>query len=82
MSTDTIARIRQILAEHAGLEADPQAISVDDDLFDGGMTSHASVNVMLAIEDEFDIEFPDELLQRSTFTTIGRIDDAVTSLQE
>ena len=26
------------------------------------MTSHASVNLMLALENEFDIEFPDRML--------------------
>ena len=35
------------------------------DLYAAGMTSHASVNVMLALEDAFDIEFPDELLTKS-----------------
>ena len=25
-----------------------------------GMTSHAVVNVMLALEEEFDVEFPDQ----------------------
>lgn len=82
MSTDTTSRIRQILADHADLEADPMTIAPDADLFDAGLTSHASVNVMLACEDEFDIEFPDELLTRSTFTTLTSITDAVTSVQE
>ena len=30
------------------------------------MTSHATVNLMLALEDEFDLEFPDELLRRDS----------------
>ena len=38
-----------------------------------GMTSHASVNVMLALEDEFDVEFPDEMLKRSVFESIAAI---------
>ena len=44
------------------------------------MTSHASVNVMLALEGEFDIEFPDHLLTRAVFASIGAIQAAVDEL--
>ena len=37
------------------------------------MTSHASVNVMLALEDAFDIEFPESMLKKSTFESIAAI---------
>ena len=37
------------------------------------MSSHASVNVMLALEDAFDIEFPDRMLKRSVFESIAGI---------
>jgi acyl carrier protein len=46
------------------------------------MTSHASVNVMLAIESEFDIEFPDQMLSRGVFESIQSISSAVSSLQQ
>ena len=39
------------------------------------MTSHASVNVMLALEDAFDVEFPDEMLKRSVFESVASITD-------
>ena len=47
------------------------------DLYRAGLTSHASVNVMLALEDAFDIEFPDALLKKSTFESIAAIADAL-----
>jgi acyl carrier protein len=47
------------------------------DLFSAGLTSHATVNVMLAIEDALGIEFPDELLNRSTFVSIESLAAAV-----
>ncbi|MGH2908912.1 MAG: acyl carrier protein, partial [Solirubrobacteraceae bacterium] len=50
------------------------------DLYDAGMTSQASVNVMLALEDAFDIEFPDRMLTRSVFQTIRAIESALTEL--
>ena len=61
---------------------DAQRISVDADLFDAGMTSHASVKLMLALEDEFDLEFPDEMLQREFFSSVGRISECVSRITQ
>ena len=74
-------RIRQILTDHARLSVEPQALDDHDDLYQAGMTSHASVNVMLALEDEFDIEFPDSMLKRSVFQSIDSIAGALTELE-
>ncbi len=60
---------------------DVQALSDDADLYEAGMTSHASVNVMLGLEDRFDIEFPDRMLKRSVFESIGAIANALTELR-
>ncbi|MFZ1617066.1 MAG: acyl carrier protein [Flavobacteriales bacterium] len=73
-------QIRDVLLAHGRLGKDPMSIGIDDDLYEAGMTSHASVNVMLGLEDSFDIEFPDELLRRGTFQTIRAIDTAVSGL--
>jgi acyl carrier protein len=62
--------------------ADPNALPADADLYQAGMTSHASVNVMLALEDAFDIEFPDHMLTRSVFESIASIEAAVQELQQ
>jgi acyl carrier protein len=47
-----------------------------------GLTSLATVGLMLALEDEFDIEFPDSALSRKTFSSIEAIADTVESLME
>lgn len=73
-------QIRQILKEHGRLAVDAAGLSEDDDLYQAGMTSHASVNVMLAIEGEFDVEFPDSMLKRSVFESISAIRTAVETL--
>jgi len=52
----------------------------NDDLYLAGMTSHASVSVMLALEDAFDLEFPDEMLTRDVFSSISSMAGAVTSV--
>ena len=74
------AQIRAILVKHARLGADALTLAADADLYQAGMTSHASVNVMLALEAAFDIEFPDELLKRSVFSSVDAIRDAVAGI--
>jgi len=72
--------IRAILAEHGKLPVAVDALRNEDDLFEAGMTSHASVNVMLALEDEFDVEFPEAMLRKSTFESIVAIKGALAEL--
>jgi acyl carrier protein len=79
--TDAIrAQVRLVLSEHARLPVDVAAITDDADLFQAGMTSFASVNVMLALEGSLDIEFPDSMLRRDVFATIHAIAAAVGQL--
>ena len=78
--TDINLAIRQVLEAHGRLGTDVASLSDDDDLYQKGLSSHASVNVMLGIEDAFEIEIPEALLTRATFRTIGSIREAVQSL--
>ena len=73
-------KIRQVLKEHGRLPVDVDSLADDADLYEAGMTSHASVNVMLALEGEFDVEFPDHLLKRSVFESIAAIHAAIDEL--
>lgn len=76
----TDAAIRGILREHVRLTVDVDTLEPDADLYRAGMTSHASVNLMLAIEDKFGVEFPERMLRRRTFETIATIRAAVDEL--
>ena len=80
MSDDTKLEIRRVLSEHARLPVDVDTLSDDADLFASGMTSHASVNLMLALEDAFDLEFPDRMLTRAVFDSIASISAAIGEL--
>lgn len=81
-ATDSLSsQIRRVLRDHGRLSRPMEDLSDDADLYQSGMTSHASVNVMLALEGAFDIEFPDHMLKRSVFTSIVSIRDALTELQ-
>jgi acyl carrier protein len=72
--------IREVIDTHGRMPAPASSLSETEDLFESGLTSHASVNVMLALEDEFDIEFPDSLLNKTTFESIANIKGALISL--
>jgi acyl carrier protein len=73
-------RIRSVIAHHARLSVDVAELADDADLYQAGMTSHASVNLMLALENEFDVEFPDRLLKRSVFESVSAIRAALDEL--
>jgi acyl carrier protein len=74
MINDTI---REVLNDHGKLTVSMSTLGDDDDLYDRGLTSHACVNVMLGLEDIYDIEFPDELLRKSTFQSVAGIRSAL-----
>jgi acyl carrier protein len=74
-------RIRAILLEHGRLRVPPEALDDDTDLYQAGMTSHAGVNVMLGLEEAFDLEFPDSMLTRATFASVNAIRAAIEQLQ-
>jgi acyl carrier protein len=82
VSHDLEARIRTILQAHARLSKGAEQLPVNADLYQAGMTSHATVNVMLALEGAFDVEFPDHMLKRSVFTSVASIRDAVAGLAQ
>jgi acyl carrier protein len=75
------AKIRKIIKDHARLSLDVDSIADAANLVEAGMTSHASVMLMLALENEFALEFPDSMLSRSVFESINTIAVAIDTLQ-
>jgi len=80
MAQQLETRIRTVLRDHGRLSKPIDLIDSSADLYQAGMTSHASVNVMLALESAFDIEFADHMLKRSVFNSVASIRDAVAEL--
>ncbi len=78
----SVDKVREILAQHGRLATSVDNLQNDSDLYNAGLTSLATVGLMLALEDEFDIEFPDSMLSRKTFGSIESIVDAVAELQD
>ena len=73
-------QIRRIVAAHARLQVDADTLSEDSDLYEAGLTSLSTVNLMLALEEHFDVEFLDRMLKRRTFQSIRSLSDAIGEL--
>ncbi|MCI0504728.1 MAG: acyl carrier protein [Gammaproteobacteria bacterium] len=78
MSLETI---REILTQHGRLPVDVKTLADDSDLYNAGLTSLATVSLMLALEDAFNIEFPENKLSRKTFESIEAISEAIEELK-
>lgn len=74
------ARIREIFARNTFLPVAESTLGAEDDLYKAGLTSFASVQLMLALEEAFDIEFPERMLNRRSFASIAAIAACVGEL--
>jgi acyl carrier protein len=74
-------QIRPILAAHARLLVPADRLADDADLYEAGLTSLSTVNLMLALEEHFDVEFLDRMLGRKTFGSIRSLSEAIAELK-
>jgi acyl carrier protein len=65
--------VRRLLDEHGRLHSPVAGLSSDADLYDAGLTPFAAIRVMLALEEQFEIEFPVRMLCRQSFASIDAI---------
>ena len=80
MTLEMKDQIRGILRDYGRLATEVDGLADDGDLYQAGLTSHATVTLMLAIEDHFDIEFPERMLRRRTFESIDALHEALEEL--
>lgn len=74
--------IRKLLARLGSLSQSIETLADDADLYAAGLSSFASVQLMLGLEEAFDIEFPDHLLNRKSFASISAIEAALGTILE
>ncbi|RDJ09684.1 acyl carrier protein [Rhizobium grahamii] len=74
--------IRELLVKFGKLPVSVDQVADDADLYAVGLTSFASVQLMLGIEEAFDIEFPDNLLNRKSFASIAAIARTVGQIKD
>ena len=76
-STERVTQlVRQIMAKRS-LD---RVVGYDDVLSECGLSSLDLVNLMLAVETEFDIKIPDRDMTPSNFRSIAQIDKLVGAL--
>lgn len=73
--------IRQLVDEQGRLSVEAKTLGDNDDLYASGLTSFAAVQLMLALEETFDIEFPDRMLNRRSFASISAIAACLSELK-
>lgn len=74
--------IRAVISEHARLRVDVAALADDADLYDAGLTSLSTANLMLALEERFEVEFFDHMLKRQTFQSIRTLSEAIAEMRQ
>ncbi len=72
--------IRALLTKLGGLPVAVDKLADDADLYAAGLSSFASVQLMLGLEEAFDMEFPDHLLNRKSFASIAAIEATVATI--
>ncbi|MCC0005181.1 MAG: acyl carrier protein [Methylobacteriaceae bacterium] len=73
--------IRQLIDKHARLPVKAETLAAGQDLYAAGLTSFAAVQLMLALEESFDIEFPERMLNRRSFATMESIAACIQELR-
>jgi acyl carrier protein len=72
------ALVRALLAKRSV----DRVVGSDEDLTEAGLTSLDLVNLMLAVETEFDLKIPDRDMTPANFRTIARIGSLVGALRD
>jgi acyl carrier protein len=80
MANDLQNRIAAVVLKHGRFGGVIERLEADADLYDLGLSSRASVAVMLALEAAFGFEFPEHMLSRELFASLANICRAVEDL--
>lgn len=76
------SKIREVLSKHGRLPVDIATLSDSDDLHAAGLTSFASVELMMALEEAFDIEYPNQMMNRRHFSSVTAIENALMKIRQ
>ncbi len=77
---NTSRRVAELVRRLLAKRAIERAVEDDDDLSESGLSSLDLVNLMLAVESEFDLKIPERDMRPANFRSIARIAALVTSL--
>ena len=78
--TSSTERVAQLVRQLMAKRSIDRLVDNDDVLSECGLSSLDLVNLMLAVETEFDIKIPDRDMTPSNFRSIAQIDKLVSAL--
>jgi acyl carrier protein len=81
MEMKMLDTIRRLVEEQGRLSVAADTLRDDADLYASGLTSFAAVQLMLALEESFDVEFPERMLNRRSFASIAAIASCIAELK-
>lgn len=72
-------RVKEVIIRKLSLDVTPEEIGDDDPLFDGGLglNSMATIEIIVGLEEEFEIQVPDEDLRVELFDSVKTMADYV-----
>ncbi len=68
-----IDTVRQAIETYGNLRVPIVILTPDADLYAVGLTPFAAIQVALAVEETFEVEFPARMLRRQSFASINSI---------
>lgn len=69
----------EVLSKRLKHLKEPKALTVDSELRSLGLDSKDAVDLLLDLEELYDLAFPDELLNDRTFATVGSLWQAIVA---
>jgi acyl carrier protein len=79
-NTNSTERVAQLVRQLMAKRSIERSVGYEDVLSECGLSSLDMVNLMLAVETEFDIKIPDRDMTPSNFRSIAQIDKLVGAL--
>ncbi len=79
---DVIKTIRRLVEEKAKLWTSAEELTLNSDLYRAGMKPFAAIQLMLALEEAFQIEFPTRMLNRQSMSSLEAIRSCIEKLRE
>ena len=77
-------RVKEVIIRKLSLDVTPEEIGDEDPLFDGGLglNSMATIEIIVGLEEEFEIQVPDEDLRVELFDSVKTMADYVRGVIE
>jgi acyl carrier protein len=79
--TDVAPELKNIICTLLGPRIDPSDVTPETNLAQIGVDSLLLVELLITVEESFEVEFPDDLLVPETFETPASLWNVVTSLR-